>query len=151
MTTLPTTAAQQLPRWADLKAIADGQRLAMIALLAGIFAIPLTALLATGAEYRGPMGYSGLGIATLVFWAVRAWMAYAVYRLAKALDSAVPALWAVGAFLPGIVGLAVLAIVSARATTRLKKVGLKVGLLGAKLPEKPPPGFMCQEVTGAFS
>ena len=80
-------------------------------------------------------------------------MAVAVYRLSRALGSGVLGglLWCVGSFLPNLVGVIVLVVVSARATSRLKKAGLKVGLLGAKLADRPPPGFLCEEVAGAFS
>ena len=78
-------------------------------------------------------------------------MAVAVYRVAKAMVSKLGVLLAIGAFLPNLIGLLVLAAVSARATKHLKNAGLRVGFLGAKLPEQPPPGFVCQEVVGAFS
>ncbi len=160
MTVLPTTVAppspagQQLPRWSNLKAIADAQRLAIFALLAGIVAIPAAAALAIpftadrgGAEMILPF------LVLVIVLGVRAWMAVAVFRLARALGSGIGGgiLWAIGTFMPNLIGVIVLVAVSWRATSRLKKAGLKVGLLGAKLAEQPPPGFLCQEVAGAFS
>ena len=159
MNALPTQVAppsprQQLPRWADLKRVADAQRLVLFTFLAALLAIP--GLAAIGAT----LGASGdslhgaeilvIGVTALVV-ILRVWMAVAVYRLAKAMGSRIGVLWAIGAFLPNLIGLLVLAAISARATSHLKKAGLKVGFLGAKLPEKPPPGFVCQEVVGAFA
>ncbi len=161
MTVLPTQLApttpaqtQQLPRWTDLKAIADAQRLAIFALLAGILVIPLAAAVAIPqtVESRAATLLFTVALVVLVL-GVRIWMAIAVFRLARALGSGIAGaiLWTVGTFLPSLIGVIVLVIVSVRATTRLKKAGLKVGLLGAKLAETPPPGFLCQEVAGAFS
>ncbi len=143
-------AASPLPSWAGLKAIADGQRAALIALGAGFLVIPLSVLFASGlGEESG--GVAGAVVLVAFVWAVRIWMAVAVYRLARALGSRLAVLWAIGAFLPNIIGLVVLAVISSRATGRLRKAGLKVGLLGAKLPDQPPPGFLCQELERAFS
>lgn len=150
----PRQPGQQLPRWADLKKIGDSQRLVLVAFLVGLLAIPLSAAFGGGFVSLGG-GDSGLAVGALALGAlalgVRIWMAVGTYRLARALGSGVAWLWTLGTFLPSILGLVVLIIVISRATKRLKKAGLKVGLLGAKLPEKPPPGFLCEEVAGAFS
>jgi len=99
-----------------------------------------------------PMGPDLVGYLSLaVVIGVRGWMALSVYRLSKALGSKVAVLWAIGGFLPNIIGLVVLAVLSGRATGRLKKAGLRVGLLGARLPSEPPPGFACQETVGQFA
>ncbi len=150
----PPASAPPLPRWADLKRVADAQRLVLFTFLAALLAIPGLAAIAgaLGASGAGPSGAEVAIIAvTALVVILRVWMAIAVYRVAKAMGSKVGALWAIGAFLPNLIGLLVLAAISARATSHLKKAGLKVGFLGAKLPEKPPPGFVCQEVVGAFA
>ncbi len=149
----PQAAGQQLPRWADLKKIADAQRQVLVAFCAGLLAIPLFA--AFGGGWSPPVGETGVAIGALVLAAlvlgVRVWMAIGTYRLARAIGSRLAILWTLGTFLPSILGLIVLIVLMSRATKRLKSVGLKVGLLGAKLPDQPPPGFLCQEVAGAFS
>jgi hypothetical protein len=159
MDALPTTPlsaspGQSLPSWANLKAIADAQRLAIFALLAGILAIPAAAAVAIPYGVTSP-GFTELlpFLVLVVVVGVRLWMAIAVFRLARALGSGIGGglLWAVGTFIPNIIGVIVLVVVSARATSRLKRAGLKVGLLGAKLAANPPPGFLCQEVAGTFS
>ncbi len=145
--------AQQLPRWADLKRVADAQRLVLFTFLAALLAIPGLAALGAGLAASGT-GLNGAEVAVVAVAALvvilRVWMAVAVYRVAKAMGSRLGVLWALGTFLPSLLGLLVLAAISARATTHLRKAGLKVGFLGAKLPERPPPGFACQEVVGAF-
>lgn len=163
MSVLPTTLAspasrrqpgQPLPRWADLKRIGDAQRLVLFTFVVGLLAIPLSgaldAGLGAGAEDGDELVVGGL-VALVIFLGVRIWMAVGVYRLTSAMGSRVGVLWALGAFLPNLIGLVVLIVVSSRATSRLKKAGLKVGLMGAKLPAEPPPGFLCEEVAGAFS
>jgi hypothetical protein len=163
MTVLPTTplpppprapsAAQKLPRWSDLKKIADAQRQVLVAFCVGLLAIPLSAAFGGGlAGFGGDAGTSiGLLVLAALVLGVRIWMAVGTYRLARAMASRVAILWTIGTFLPSIVGLLVLIAIISRATKRLKSVGLKVGLLGAKLPDQPPPGFLCEEVAGAFS
>jgi hypothetical protein len=167
MSVLPTRplapAAPQpsgaLPRWADLKRIADAQRQVLVAFLVGLLVIPLSIPLsaALGGGWTGAGGHlSGVELGTLVLaalvLAVRVWMAVGTYRLASAMGPrAVAIVWTLGTFLPSVLGLVVLVLLISRATKRLKKFGLRVGLLGAKLPEQPPPGFLCEEVTGAFS
>jgi hypothetical protein len=158
MNALPTTVAPaspgQLPSWANLKAIADAQRLAIFALLGGIVAIPGAAALAIPYTLENSGAAELLPFLVLaIVIGVRAWMAVAVFRLARALGSGIAGgiLWAIGTFMPNLIGVFVLVVASARATNRLKRAGLKVGLLGAKLAANPPPGFLCQEVAGAFS
>lgn len=148
----PASRAAALPSWTQLKAVADGQRMVLTALLVGILAT-VGATLAAGAVAAGDgSGATAGGIAYLVVViGVRAWMAVATWRLARALGSKVAILWAIGGFLPNIVGLLVLAVLSSRATGRLRKAGLRVGLMGAQLPADPPPGFACQETVGQFS
>ncbi|HET7824173.1 MAG TPA: hypothetical protein VFK90_02525 [Anaeromyxobacter sp.] len=147
----PASAAPSpLPRWSTLKRVADSQRQAMFALLAGILAVPLS--LSAGGTLVPNTAGGGIAIAlVLLVLATRIWMIVAVYRVTKALGSSFALLWALGAFLPNILGLIVLAICSSRATKRLKDAGLKVGLMGAKLPEKPPPGFPCEELAREFA
>jgi hypothetical protein len=143
----PRPAAGPLPSWATLKRIADGQRQAMLALLAGMLVLPASFLL-VGAD--APSEHVGW-VAVAVTLGLRAWMGVAVYRLTAAMGSRVALLWAIGAFLPNVIGLVVLAVASARATKRLRAAGLKVGLLGAKLGPTPPPGFLCQELAREFA
>lgn len=163
MSVLPTTPVpppprrqpgQPLPRWEDLKRIARAQRLVLFTFLVGLIAIPLSGALAgdfgAAAESEGELAVGALVVGALVL-GVRIWMAVGVYRLTAAMGSRVGVLWALGAFLPNLIGLVVLIVVSSRATSRLKKAGLRVGLMGAKLPDAPPPGFLCEEVAGAFS
>jgi len=137
-----------LPSWSQLKDVAAGQRMVIWALLGGLLALGLTAWLG------GALGAGGATLAyafTVLSIGVRIWMAFAVFQLARALGSRLALLWAVGAFLPGLIGLLVLLVLSARGTSRLKLAGLKVGLLGARLPEAPPPGFVCQETANEFA
>lgn len=148
----PSSAAPSasLPKWSTLKRVADAQRQAMFALLAGILAIPLS--ISVGGTFLPNAAGGGAAIAlVLLALAARIWMIVAVYRVMKALGSSFALLWALGAFLPNIVGLLVLAICSSRATKRLRDAGLKVGLMGAKLPERPPPGFPCEELARDFA
>jgi hypothetical protein len=148
----PPSAApsEPLPKWSTLKRVADAQRQAMFALLAGILAVPFS--FSVGGTFLPNAAGGGVAIAlVLLVLATRIWMIVAVYRVMKALGSAFALLWALGAFLPNILGLIVLAICSSRATKRLKDAGLKVGLMGAKLPEKPPPGFPCEELAREFA
>src|SRR5512133_2888551 len=118
MTALPTTPvaaaprpqARQIPRWADLKRIGDAQRLVLLTFLVGLLAMPASAAIGAGfGAFRPDHGDIGVGvIAVLVLVvAVRAWMAVAVYRLARALGSRVGVLWALGAFIPNVLGLVV--------------------------------------------
>ncbi len=141
--------SSRLPRWSALKRVADAQRQALLALLVAILVIPLSIVLG------GAVGGEGVGTtaiaAAVVAVGARVWMLVAVYRVMKALESSVAWLWAIGAFLPNLIGLIVLAVCSARATKRLKGAGLEVGLLGAKLADRPPPGFPCEELAGDFS
>ena len=142
----PLRAGAPLPSWSQLRAIADGQRLIIWALLAGFVLIP------GGAVFGAAAGGSAGLYAWIVFMvAVRLFMAVAVYRLAAALGSRVAILWAIGGFLPNLIGLVVILVLSARATKRLRAVGLKVGFLGTKLPEEPPPGVLTAEVSQIFS
>jgi hypothetical protein len=141
--------ATPLPKWTTLKRVADAQRQAMFALLAGILAVPLSFSVGSSVVPQAA-GVAAIVVVLLVL-AARVWMTVAVYRLTKALGSAVPLLWAIGAFLPNIIGLIVLAVCSSRATKRLRDAGLGVGLMGAKLPERPPPGFPCEELARDFS
>jgi hypothetical protein len=136
-----------LPSWSQLKAIADGQRMVLWALLIGTLAALAT--VGAGAAGGAPDLVGYLFLAVVI--GVRGWMALSVYRLSKALGSKVAILWAIGGFLPNLIGLVVLAVLSGRATGRLKKAGLRVGLLGARLPSEPPPGFACQETVGQFA
>ncbi len=146
----PTAAAAALlPRWSTLKRVADAQRQAMFALLAGILAVPISFAAGSSAVPQAA-GVAAVVLVLLVV-AARVWMTIAVYRLMKALASSLAVLWAIGAFLPNLIGLIVLAVCSARATKRLRDAGLKVGLMGAKLPEKPPPGFPCEELAREFA
>jgi hypothetical protein len=146
----PPARSTPLPKWSTLKRVADAQRQAMFALLAGILAIPLSFSVG-GTFVPDAAGGAAAIVLVLLVLATRIWMIVAVYRVMKALGSGFPLLWALGAFLPNILGLIVLAICSARATKRLKDAGLKVGLMGARLPEKPPPGFPCEELAREFA
>jgi hypothetical protein len=146
----PPAARPALPRWADLKRVADAQRVVLFTFLGAALAIP--GLAAIGAALGASGGsLKGAEIAIVLVVILRLWMAVAVYRLAKAMGSKVGVLWALGSFLPSLIGLLVLAAISARGTKHLQKAGLKVGFLGAKLPENPPPGFLCEEIAGAFA
>lgn len=115
--------------------MAQAQRLVIQMFALGLLSLPaafvLTALFGEGAL----TSYAMVG----VFVAVRGSMAFAVYRLAGELASDLPALWAVGAFIPNIIGLIVLLVISGRATKVLQRAGVKVGLMGATLAQTPPP------------
>ncbi len=143
--------AAALPSWAALKAIADAQRQIMLAVLAGILAVLFTQLPSPlSGEAQGFREVAAIVIVAVVV-GVRLWMAVATYRLAGALGSKVAVLWAIGGFLPNLIGLIVLVVLSSRASSRLKKAGIKVGLLGAKLGDSPPPGFLCEELARDFA
>jgi hypothetical protein len=137
----PVRPGPALPSWPQLRAIADCQRYAIWAFLAQILAFAL--LWATSAA-------GGL-VWIVIMLLVRLQIAGACYRLSKALGSRVAILWGVGGFLPNVIGLVVIAVLSVRATRRLRSVGLKVGFLGTKLPAEPPPGVLTAEVSQIFS
>jgi len=146
----PAAPSGPLPSWANLKAIADAQRQSMVAFLVGLVVLPAS-LVAIAAHTDADVGELAPIAFSVLIVGLRAWMGVAVYRLTKAMGSRVGLLWGIGAFLPNLIGLLVLAVASARATRRLRAVGLKVGLLGASLPASPPPGFLCQELAREFA
>ena len=121
--------------WSRLRAVAQAQRFVIQMFALGLLSLPaagvITALVGTGELANFAF--------VAVFLLVRGTMAFAVYKLASELNSGLPALWAVGAFIPNIVGMIVLLIISSRASTFLQKAGIKVGLMGASLAETPPP------------
>ena len=102
-----------------LNRIAAGQRLVIVALLCSIVAQVL-------ARSVGPLGALIL-IASFIISIV------GVVRLASALGSsgASQALYAVGLIVP-LINIAILLVLSSRATRRLRAGGYKVGLLGAR-------------------
>jgi hypothetical protein len=139
-----------LPSWTELRAIARHQRFVLWAFLAGLAAFPLAAGLA--ALGRGVLpGEATVVVTVLVIISTRVAMAIGVHRLTTAMGSKLGLVWAIGAFIPNVIGLIVLVVVSLRASSRLKKAGLKVGLMGANLPEEPPPGFASRELGDVFS
>lgn len=100
--------------------------------LLGFLSFPASAFL-THLFAKELSGFVTLGL----FLVVRGAMGWSVYRLATELATGKPILWGFGAFIPNFLGLVVLGLISGRATTFLRKAGLKVGLLGATVPEQP--------------
>lgn len=125
------------PPWAQVVRVAAAQRFLIWLFLAGILALPLS-LLASDVTW-GDFTVAFVFLAAVV--AVRLVMAVAVYRVAAALGSNVPVLWAIGGFLPNFIGLVVLLVLNSKATTFLKRAGQKPGFMGVKLPPEPPPGY----------
>lgn len=121
--------------WGRLRAVAQAQRFVIQMFLLGVVGLPtaavLTSLLGDGEAAR----YASVG----VFIVLRSTMAWSVFQLSDKLGSDRPGLWAIGAFIPNIIGLIVLLVISGRATTFLQRAGVKVGLMGASLGDAPPP------------
>lgn len=120
--------------WERLRAVAQAQRLVIAFFAGGLLALPASAFL--GAALGGGESANLLVVGAVVV--LRVGMAWAVYRLMTQLGGSVAVLWAIGAFLPNIVGLIVLLVVSSKANAFLQKAGVKVGLFGASIPETPP-------------
>ena len=115
--------------------MAQAQRLVIQMFALGLLSLPAAAVL-TAIFGAGPLAnYAFVG----VFLLVRGAMALAVYRLAVGLNSGLPALWAIGVFIPNVLGVIVLLVISSRATKMLQTAGVKVGLMGASLAETPLP------------
>lgn len=93
-----------------IREIAVAQRRLMWAILLGVIAVPLFPLLLIAVPLQ----------------------IYRTARLASCLGSN-PLVWGVGACVP-YVGLLVLLVLNAQATSTLKAAGIPVGLMGAKLP-----------------
>ena len=102
-----------------LNRIAAGQRLVIVALLCSIGAQVL-------ARFVGPLG-------ALLLLAAYVISIVGVVRLASALGSSrgTQVLYAVGLIIP-LINIAILLVLSSRATRRLQAGGYKVGLLGAR-------------------
>jgi hypothetical protein len=62
-------------------------------------------------------------------WIFQIW---STYRMGKALNLPNTWLWVVGTMIP-LVGLIVLLIMNGKATEKLRKAGIPVGLMGAKM------------------
>lgn len=136
------------PSWTTLREIAAQQRFVLWAFLAGLLAVPVGVGLGSAlADLAVPALVVSGGLVVVS----RVVMAVGVYRLERAMGSRVAVLWAIGAFVPNFIGLIVLIVVSLAATRRLKQAGVKVGLMGATLPEQPPPGYACSELSDVFS
>ncbi len=147
---MPVPEANDLPVWADLKAIADGQRRVLLVLLAGIVSALILLVVsvqrvAEGRAHKGTPPTEALIIGALAVLIVIFGM-MATYRLTLALSKrhllAVPV--AALTLVPQL-AIWVVLILSVMATRRLKKHGIKVGFLGTKLAETPPAGFLCRE------
>lgn len=142
-----TTAAVSLPAWSQVRLVADRQRHVLWAFLAGLLlqGASLALYAAGGREQVELAGFAPVVILVVV----RGVMAVTVFRLTAALGSSVAPLWAIGAFLPNLVGLVVLLVANGRATRFLGRAGVKVGFMGARLPDAPPPGYA--DVSDVFS
>ncbi len=102
----------------------------------GLLSLPTVVVLQSVVKDEALSGLAFL----VVFLSVRTAMAVSVYRLAKLLAASAPVMWAIGTFIPNIIGVIVLMVISGRASTFLQKAGIKVGLFGASVGETPPPG-----------
>lgn len=121
--------------WSKLRTVAQAQRFVIQMFALGLLSLPAAGVI------TAVFGTGELANVTFlaVFLLVRGTMAFAVYKLAAELASGLPALWAIGAFIPNIIGLIVLLVISSRASKVLQRAGIKVGLMGASPGETPPP------------
>ena len=148
----PRKRAMDLKVWAGLKEVARWQRrlntgyllVAPAAFLARFLGAALDDAravadgrgLAAAAAVLGAAEGAATAAAALVVWGG---FAYVLARLSKALGWP-PAWWVLAAVFPPA-GLLVLLAASGAATGRLRDHGLRVGLLGARVPPEPPTGW----------
>jgi hypothetical protein len=125
--------------WYQTERIARAQKLLLwVILLTLVSFVPL--LIPRGDELVALVRI--VGAVTLIFAAFAARI-YATYLLAKALGDSSEAilLWTLGTAFGGcipLLGIVVLLVINQRATGRLQRAGLKVGLMGARLTSGPP-------------
>jgi hypothetical protein len=130
--------AAALPPWEQVVRVAAAQRLLIWIFFAGLLAFPLSLQVGLGEKI------TKLLLVAIVL-IVRVAMAAAVYRVAAALGSKVAVVWAIGGFLPSIIGLIV------KATRFLRTAGLKPGFMGTRVPSDPPPGYGTEALGQIFS
>lgn len=133
---MPNPVPSVRPPWAQVVRVAAAQRLMIWIFLAGLLSLPLSFL---GTATTGVDAAAILFLALVL--AVRLAMAVAMYRTAAALGSRRAVLWAIGGFLPSVIGPIVLLVLNGKATRFLKDAGQKPGFMGAKVPSQPPPGY----------
>lgn len=137
-----------VPPWEQVYRVGRAQRLLIWLFLAGLLALPLS--LASAGARPGAAEQMGIVFLALII-VVRLGMAVAVYRVAAALGSKLAVVWAIGAFLPNLIGLIVLLVLNQKATTFLRSAGLKPGFMGVKVSPTPPPGYGGQVLGDVFS
>jgi hypothetical protein len=125
--------AERMQAWRRYWRLARSQRFVMAALTLGTLAVTLSVVLPVGEIVASPRSFF---MATV--WTTGLVQAAAVAGLASALR--LSPLWGVCAVLP-YAGLVVTLFLSARATKRLRAAGFRVGLLGARVPERMPPDW----------
>lgn len=133
---MPVPVPVTFPPWAQVVRVGRAQRALILVFLAALLAIPIS----MAAGFAG-LGYGGPTLYVVLFIALRVAMAVAIYRVSAAMGSKLAVLWAIGGFLPNIIGLIVLLVQNQRATGFLKRAGVKPGFLGVKVPPEPPPDY----------
>ncbi|WP_242394476.1 hypothetical protein [Anaeromyxobacter oryzisoli] len=107
-----------------------------MAILGIAIGVPLLLVLHLLLEEGGNAdGFRLVAVAAVV---VQVAIAAALYWLARALREPAPVLWAVIALIQFPLPLIVFAILSPRATQRLRAAGIDVGVLGARLRDARP-------------
>jgi hypothetical protein len=124
---------------AALRAIGLAQRRLMLAILVS-FAVIGPVMIAFFSLLSSKEGEVGLLLTPAILvggWSIRLVYGYLCFKLAEALGSVGAGRWvwgAVGALFTIITG----AVLSVRASRRLKAAGIRVGLLGPKVADLPP-------------
>ncbi len=149
---MPASPPSTLPPWEQVVRVGRAQRALIWVFFAGLLVLllPIGAGALAGAGATDGLGEAGALSFVALAVGLRIAMAICVYRVAAALGSKVAILWALGGFLPNLIGLLVLLVVNRRATRFLRGAGLKPGFMGVKVPPEPPPGYL-DGLGGVFS
>ncbi len=126
--------------WEEVLKIAKAQKLLLWVILGNIIA-NVSLLILSSAAKSAPATVQllfGIGLVGFILVIVALQIA-ALVNLMRAMKMGIVSIiiLAIGSVL-SCIGLLVLLIINQRATTRLQRAGLKVGLMGAKIPDGPP-------------